>query len=122
MHIEADVAFGELPATLACIVRPRSTTLLYPGLAWIAIVLLYALIVLGVVLGTRLHLVVVTTIIIYVLVRVIRIRIKLLQYTRPTTVLLLYIKPTLPVVVCIVVIVRLISVMTLLMHHLPGGL
>jgi hypothetical protein len=28
MHIEADVAFGELPATLASIVRPRSTTLL----------------------------------------------------------------------------------------------
>ena len=36
--------------------------------------------------------------------------------------LLLHVKSALPVVVCIVIIVRLIRVMTLLMHHLPGGL
>ena len=98
------------------------TYLLYPRLSRITVVLLDTLIVLGVVLGTRLHLIVITSIIVDIMVCVICIGVKLIQYASSSAMLLLSSKPALSVVVGFVFIVRLISVMTLLMHHLPRSL
>ena len=79
-----------------------------------------AIVVFGVVLSTRLHLIIATLAIFNVLICVVCVRIKLLQGTCSSSVFVA--ESALPAVVVLVVIIRLIRVMTLLMHHLPRSL
>jgi len=120
-HImKSDIAFWELPTTLARVMRTRSTALLYLRLARVAWELLKAIIVFRVVFSTWLHLIVATSVIIDVLVCVVCVSIKLLELTGSSTVLsYLYSESTLPVIEWLVVIICIIIVMALLMHHLP---
>lgn len=91
--------------------------------SWITIVLLYAFIVFRIVLGTRLHLIVITSVIVDVLICVVYVCIHLMKNTSRSTVLLVRSKPALSVVMRLVFIIRLVGiVMTLLMHHLPSCL
>lgn len=120
MHIKVYISLGELPSALASIVRMCSAVLCYPRLAWIATILLDAIVVFRIVLGTRFHLIVITSVIVDILICVVHICIHLMESTSWSILLLVRAKSALSVVMGLVFIIRLVGiVVTFLMHHLP---
>lgn len=75
----------------------------------------------GVVLGPRLHVVAVLLLVIDVLVRVVRVRVYLLEDVAAAA-LPFVVEARLPVLPTVLLLVRLVYLVTLLVHHLPGGL
>ena len=107
-------SWPKMPPTGLC------TYLCYPRLAWIATILLDAIVVFRIVLGTRFHLIVITSVIVDILICVVHICIHLMESTSWSILLLVRAKSALSVVMGLVFIVRLVGiVVTLLVHHLP---